>query len=153
VALGAESRAIPLVIAGPCYDVDYLQTLRTIAPSAVILADPEAGVLSAIYRRAAVWVDAAPRPRSSAGLERATACGLLPVLATESPLARIAGSDTPTFRATSFQECAATVLDAMGLPDREERIVALQERFAPQRDLARKFGGLMTAYAGAATLA
>jgi len=152
-ALAAESRHVPLVIAGPCYDVEYLQTLRTIAPSAVVLADPQAGVISALYRRASIWVDAAPRPRSAAGLFRAAACGALPVLALESPLARIAGAGIPTFRLASFEDCATTLVGTMALPDSDERIAALQARLAPRSDLAQTFGGLMAAYARVASAA
>ena len=152
-ALAAESRGVPLVIAGPCYDVEYLQTLRTIAPNAVVLADPDAGVISALYRRASLWVDAAPRPSSAGGLFRAAACGALPVLATESPLARIAGAGIPTFRLTSFEDCARTLVEAMALPDRDERIAALQTKLAPWSDLAQTFGGLMAAYSRGASAA
>jgi hypothetical protein len=146
-ALAAESRAVPLVVAGPCYDVEYLQTLRANAPSAVVLADPDDGVISALYRRASIWVDAAPRPPSAGGLFRAAACGALPVLAAESPLVRIVGAGAPTFRLTSSEDCATTLALAMSLTDRDDRIAALQARLAPRRDLAQTFGGLMAAYA------
>jgi hypothetical protein len=151
VALASRSCGVPLVIAGPCYDVEYLQTLRAIAPDAVVLADADSGVVAAIYRRAAIWIDAAPRPRSAAGLVRAVMCGALPVLASESPLARIAGSEISTFGLTSFAECGATLSKAMALSDRGERIRALQDRMAPRGDLARTFQGLLTAYAHAAS--
>jgi hypothetical protein len=150
-ALAAESRGVPLVIAGPCYDVEYLQTLRTIASATIVLADPDSGVISALYRRASILVDAAPRPRRAAGLVRAEACGGLPVLALESPLARIAGPGIQTFRLTSYEDCAATLVEAMALTDRDDRIAALQARLAPRRDLAQTFGGLMAAYARVAT--
>jgi hypothetical protein len=152
-AFAAESSGVPLVVAGPCHDVEYLQTLRTAAPDTIVLADAGDSVVSALYRRATIWIDAAPRPRSAAGLFRAAACGALPVLARESPLARIAGPDTPTFGLTSFADCAATLVAAMTSADRDERCRALQARLAPRRDLALTFSGLMAAYARVATVA
>jgi hypothetical protein len=140
-----------MVVPDPCHDVEYLQTLRTSAPDVVALADADLAAISALYRRASIWVDAAPRPRSAAWLVRAAACGALPVLALESPLTRIADVAAPTFKLTSFADAAAALVEAMALADHGDRIAALQARLTAGRDLALTFGGLMAAYASVPT--
>jgi hypothetical protein len=151
-AIAAERHGIPLVIAGSVYDVGYLLTLRAAAPSAIILGDAEPRIVSALYRRASVWIDAAPRPRSAARLIRALACGALPVLAAESPLSRIAGSSAPTFALTSLDDCARTLEDAIRSPDRAVRIAELQARLLARRDPGATFRGIIAAYSCTATV-
>jgi hypothetical protein len=151
VAFGAELHRVPLVITGPVYDVDYLQTLRATAPNAIVLADAAAAVVSALYRQAAVFVDAAPRPRSAAGLLRAVACGALPVLAQTSPLTRIAGAAAPTFVPTSADDCGVTLARALTPLDRSAPIAELRGRLLARRDPAATLRGVLAAYSRAAT--
>jgi hypothetical protein len=131
------------------YDVDYLHLLRGSAPHAIVLADAGAGVVSALYRRADLWIDPAPRPRSAAGLMRAVACGALPVLSAESPLLRIAGSNVPSFAPRSCDDCAGALVRALASGDHEQRILALQRRLSSRRDFALTFSNVMRAYANA----
>jgi hypothetical protein len=150
-AVAAERLGVPFVVAGPLYDLDYLQVLRAKAPSAIVLAEADAHTVSALYRRAAIWVDAAPRPRSIACLMRAISCGALPVLATESPLSRIAAGDAPTFSLASIDDCARVMLETMASSGRHARIVALQARLLPRCDPTSALAGIMAAYAGVAS--
>jgi hypothetical protein len=151
-ALAAEAGGIPLVVAGPVYDVEYLQTLRAAAPNTIIVADAPAGVVSAFARRASLWIDASPRSRTAAGLIRAIRCGQLPAVAAESPLARIAGPDGAAFALTSVDDAAGTFARALVAPDRAARLAALDHRLGPRGNLARSFGGLLTANARVATV-
>lgn len=148
-AIAAQRAGVPIVIAGPVYDVDYLHLLRGSAPHAIVLADAGAGVVSALYRRADLWIDPAPRPRSAAGLMRAVACGALPVLSAESPLLRIAGSNVPSFAPRSCDDCAGALVRALASGDHEQRILALQRRLSSRRDFALTFSNVMRAYANA----
>ncbi len=143
-AVAAERGNLPCVIAGPMYDVEYLQSLRIAAPSTIILADAAPGVTSALYRRAAVWVDAAPRPRSAAALVRAVTCGALPLLAANSPLLRIAGEAALEFSLSSMDDCTRAIASALTCSDREHRIAALQDRLLPRR--AEALGSVLSAY-------
>jgi hypothetical protein len=147
IAYAARLSGVPLVITGPIYDVNYLLTLRTVAPDAIVLPDAAPSVVSALYRRASIWVDAAPRPRTAAGLVRAVACGALPVVAAESPLARIVGYGVPAFPVVSADSCAQAMARAISLADRDRLVAALQVRLAERFDPNRTFATLMTAYA------
>ncbi|MGD0476444.1 MAG: hypothetical protein ABSB70_24980 [Candidatus Velthaea sp.] len=143
-AVAAERGNLPCVIAGPVYDVEYLQTIRIAAPSAIVLADAAPGIMSALYRRAAVWVDASSRPRSAAALTRAVDCGALPLLTANSPLLRIAGEAGLTFPATSIDDCTRAIASALVCPDREQRLAELQDRLLPRR--AEALGSVLSAY-------
>jgi hypothetical protein len=145
-AFAAELRGIPIVIAGAVYDVDYLHVLRAIAPNAIVLADAAAGVISALYRQAAIFIDAAPRPRSVNGLLRGIACGALPVLIRESPLARVMGDVVPTFSLRSLGECGQAMADAMTLADGEGRIETLRAQVAQARDQQSSLATVLEVY-------
>jgi hypothetical protein len=151
VAVAAQRRNVPLVIAGPVYDVDCLQILRGSAPAAIILADPDEATIAALYRSARLWVSAAPRPRSAAPLVRAVDCGALPVVVGGSPFARIAGVDAPTFSARAIDDCAEVLARAIDASDRLERVAALRARLNGRRDPATAFGAVMAGYLHAAT--
>jgi hypothetical protein len=150
-ALAAEAAGIPLVVAGPVYDVIYLQTLRACAPNAIVLADASAATIAALYGRAAIVVDAAPRPRSAANALRAIALGALPVIAGSSPLVRLLGPEAPTFPVNSVRECARALGLALARDDRARSVATLHERLAVQRDPATTFTQVMSAYSRAAT--
>ncbi len=145
-ALACERHALPIVIAGPTFDVTYLQLLRLKAPSAIVLADPDPAIVSALYRRAAVWVDPAPHARSAAALLRAVACGAVPVLADESPLVRSAPAGVPLFSLRSFDDCARVVRESLQRTDRAECIARLQAAIETRRDPNAAFAAIMAAY-------
>jgi hypothetical protein len=148
-AYAAERGMVPTVIAGPVYDVDYLHVLRAIAPNAIVLADPDAAVVSALFRQAAIVVEVAPRPSSTGGIIRGIACGALPVVATESPLARLTGDEAPLFSQRSVDECARTMAQALSSADRPGRVARLQARLLPRCDPASARASILAAYAGA----
>jgi len=116
------------------YDVDYLHVLHAIAPNAIVLTEASPGVISALYRQAAVVIDATPRPRSAANLLRAIACGALPLLAQESPLTRITGDSAPSFSSRSRDACAQAIHDALTMPERAQRVETLRAQLASRRD-------------------
>jgi hypothetical protein len=145
-AIAAERHGIPLVIAGPVYDANYLQVIAANAPSAIVLADLDRAAVSALFRAASVYVDAAPRPRSTASLVRAVSCGTLPVLASDSPLARSAGDAAPVFPLKSLDDCARALRGAMQVPDRRERLDNLAARLLPRRDPATALASVIAAY-------
>jgi hypothetical protein len=151
VAFAAERRRVPLVIAGPVYDVEYLQVLRAAAPSAIVLADAAPAVVSSLFRQAAIYVDAAARPASAGGLFRAVACGALPVLAATSPLARMAGGAAPTFNAASAAHCGDRLAHALGSLDRTMPVAELRVRLLARRNPAAALRDVLAAYSRTAT--
>jgi hypothetical protein len=144
----ADRAGLPIVVAGPVYDVDYLHVLRSIAPNAIVLADADPGVIAALYRRASVYIDAAPRPRSTLALLRAVACGALPVVAEESPLTRLLGDDAPCFSLRSVDAFARTLRQALSSTDRETCVARLRARLLPGCEPQLTLAAVLAAYAG-----
>jgi hypothetical protein len=149
-AVAAQRLELPLVLAGPVYDLDYLYLLRAMAPSAIVLADAQAQTVSALYRAAAIWVDAAPRPRTAAGVVRAVACGALPVLPMGGGLSRIAGAGAPSFSLASIDDCARVMSEAIAAPDRQTRVSGLRTRLSARRDQNSTYAAVIAAYSRAA---
>jgi hypothetical protein len=150
-AFAAERRRVPFVVAGPVYDVDYLQALRAAAPNAVVLADASPAVISSLYRRAAVYVDAAPRPTSAANVLRAVACGALPVILETSPLTRVAGPASPVLSATSTTACGIALMHAIDLAAESLAVTELRVRLLARRDPATVLREVLAAYTRVAT--
>jgi len=87
--------AIPAVVAVDGGDPAYAAVLRSFAgPHTTVLADPAPDVIAALYRNAALFVDATLRPRGLSRLVRAARNGAVPVLFADAPAAPLLDADT-----------------------------------------------------------
>lgn len=137
------------VIAGEVVDVNLLTQLRRIGgESTLILTDPAPGVVAALYRRAAVWLDASARPAGTARLMRAAQCGALPVVARTSPLAELTAHDAPVFEFPLFDSLAGAVRSAFACSDAPARARRIAERQAAAYEPGAAFRAVVALYAG-----
>jgi len=152
--LGALDEAtFPIVIAGQVSDVDLGITLRRLSPrDAICLSDPTPGQIAALYRRAAVYVDASHRPTGLARIIRAAQAGVLPVTAHWSPFAGLLGAGS-VFDGTTFEFGANDLTAAMARTDRERAAAQLAARLATLADPYAAFTDVVRAYTAAAASA
>ena len=93
--LALRDAPIPAFVAADVVDPAYAALLRSFAgPRTTVLTNPAPDVVTALYRNAALYVDAALRPRSLSRLVRAARAGALPVVFADSPLAPLLDPDT-----------------------------------------------------------
>jgi len=86
LARAAMAAGLPLVIAGPVIEADYLALLRERTDERVaLIAAPTPGELAALYRRARVYADVAWVDPGSARSARAALCGASLVLGRSCP--------------------------------------------------------------------
>jgi hypothetical protein len=141
---------IPCVLAGPLADVYLGVTVRRYGgPRTVYLTDPTAGELAALYRRATLFVDGSPRPLGYARIVRATLCGALPVVPSDSPALRVFAGAAATFEALSLASAMETLQAAFASDDAQRlRVLRAQAAVARYGDGDGAFATLVAAYAG-----
>lgn len=148
-ALWALRRSgIPIVIAGDGYDVNMLMHVNHLGGEhTIVVLDPTAGTLAALYRRAALWLDPMPHPRGIGRFMRAAGCGVLPIVPRSSPLAGLVESDAPTYEMPVFGSLVAAVHAGLDAPDRTILAAKIANRNAPLVDVNGAFGAIVGAYA------
>lgn len=125
-ALALRDTAIPFVIAAPVADLDYATTLRRVAgPRTIVVTDASEALLEALYRHAALFVDASLRPRGLARIFRAVRGGALTTTFAASPAARFAGEGN-TIGRIAVAELRDTVVQLWHAPQRANRAFVTQ---------------------------
>jgi len=151
VAGALDEAPFPIVIAGQVSDVDLGITLRRVSPrDAIFLPDPTPGQVAGLYRRAAIYIDASPRPTGLARIIRAAQAGAMPLVAHWSPVAPLLGREN-VFDASTFETTARDISAAMARADCEARAARLAAYFAPMADPYSAFTDVVSAYAAAAS--
>lgn len=149
--LGALDEApFPIVVAGQVSDVDLGITLRRISPrDALCLPDPTPALVAALYRQAAVYVDASHRPTGLGRIIRAAQAGAMPLVPHWSPFAALLGSEA-IFDGSTFETAANDLRAAMARGDREKAAARLAAHFATFADPYSAFTDVVGTYAAAA---
>ncbi len=142
---------LPVVIAGPLSDVNLGVSMRRFAnANAIFLTDPTPGELAALYRRAAVYIDASPRPFGYGRIVRAALCGALPLLPNDSPCVRLFAGNVPTFDGLSVGSAGEAIAAVFADDDAHRlRVLRAQAAIGRYADAEATFATIISAYAQA----
>ncbi|MFN2461336.1 MAG: hypothetical protein ABR591_11710 [Candidatus Velthaea sp.] len=138
-----------IVVAGPVSDVDLAISLRRNAGRDVVfLPDPTDGVVAALYRRAAVFLEPSCRPAGVSRIVRAALCGALPLVPRSSPLAPLL-DESAHLDTSTFARLASGAGAAIGRTDLAVAAALAAARFSALADQRTAFAAVLDAYAQA----
>ena len=148
VARAAQRAGLPLVLAGPVADADYLERVREFSgPRVILIPDPRADELAALYRRARIFADVSWIGVGLWRLAQAAACGCALVVSRHSYAPALWGQGLWVADPASEASVAVALGDAWAhVGESPAAVLDTADRIVAASDPAVALAGTLAAY-------